>query len=303
MKINQFQLLVNNSITQKNISSLISLIKKHSHPRIPTLPLHVKPLLSSFSNIKLVVFDIYGTLLHSGAGDINQLSQSQQQSFIVPELQIAMSMEEINILLHEYIRLDHSRAPKHISCPEIDAIEIWQQLSKDDRFPHSILTPKEAAQCAVYYELNNNPSWFMPHAIEVLSQLQKTRYMLGIISNAQFYTPLFLEALGNIHKKWQQLKFPIQVWSYCLREAKPSTSLFKLALSQCAPYNILPNEILYIGNDKRNDILPAQQCGMHTLLFAGDSISYRPRLNDTNLANIYADGIITSLNDILHCLK
>ncbi|MFO8111277.1 MAG: hypothetical protein R6T92_02100, partial [Desulfosalsimonadaceae bacterium] len=40
-------------------------------------------------------------------------------------------------------------------------------------------------------------------------------------------------------------------------------------------YGIFPEDVLFLGNDMRNDILPARRIGFQTALFAGDRRSLR----------------------------
>jgi putative hydrolase of the HAD superfamily len=89
------------------------------------------------------------------------------------------------------------------------------------------------------------------------------------------------------------------MWSYKFREAKPSTRLLRFALRQLeVHYGIQSPEVLCIGNDMLNDILPAAQAGCRTALFAGDRRSYRPREFDPAIAGIIPDVIIVDLKQI-----
>lgn len=301
---NNLHIRIPENISTEDIHSFITRISQSIQTE-EVIPLkNEKSLCTPLEGIKAVVFDVYGTLIHSAAGDINIDSARHAEYFSVDEIGLHMTHHAVSSLLKNYIMMKHTeiRDTHNIAYPEIDAIQMWRAVSKDKAFPLDALTDTEAALCAVAYEMYNNPSCEMPSAMLVLETLHKRGLVLGIVSNAQFYTPLFLQAIFQKYPLWNTLQFPVQVWSYTMQEAKPSIKLFEHMLEGFAPLNIQANEIIYIGNDKRNDIAPPQSLGIHTMLFAGDTLSYRPRDDDIIMQNIRPDAIITTLQDIPHLI-
>jgi putative hydrolase of the HAD superfamily len=123
--------------------------------------------------------------------------------------------------------------------------------------------------------------------------------VLGIVSNAQFYTPLMLE--GFLDSSLDDLGFDAEccAWSYRLLEAKPSTRIYEEALAGLERvHGIEPSEVLYVGNDLRNDIWPASLTGCRTALFAGDARSLRLREDDPRCTGVVPDRIVTDLRQI-----
>ncbi len=162
-----------------------------------------------------------------------------------------------------------------------------------------IITTESIERIAIEYECLVNPVWPMPGLKDVLKKLVR-RLHLGIVSNAQFYTPLLFPALlGRTHTQLG-FKEDLCFWSYRRLEAKPSASLFiALKNSLKKSYNIIPAETLYVGNDLLNDILPASELGFRTALFAGDNRSLNLREDDPRTVNTEADIIITALAQLL----
>ena len=74
----------------------------------------------------------------------------------------------------------------------------------------------------------------MPYARETLSALCEKGFRLGIVSNAQFYTPLLLEAFFNTAIADLGFEPGLCSWSYSLREAKPSVKMFENPLAVLA---------------------------------------------------------------------
>ena len=121
----------------------------------------------------------------------------------------------------------------------------------------------------------------MPNAAAVLQKLAAREILLGVVSNAQFYTPLILRALFDVGSL-DQLGFrqDLCLWSYKSRRAKPDPLIFEDATVRFAELGVPPEQILYVGNDMRNDVWAPQELGWRTALFAGDARSLRWRNDD-----------------------
>jgi len=65
---------------------------------------------------------------------------------------------------------------------------------------------------------------------------------------------------------------------------------------------IRARQVLYVGNDRINDIWPASRTGFKTALFAGDRRSFRPREEDPRSAGVTEDVLLTSLRQLTEVL-
>jgi putative hydrolase of the HAD superfamily len=143
----------------------------------------------------------------------------------------------------------------------------------------------------------------MPGARELIETLEQRGMLMGIVSNAQFYTPLVFEAL--LEKDLVTLGFRPELcaWSYQSREAKPSRRLFQGPLEVLdRQFATPPQQVLYIGNDMLNDIWPASRLGCRTALFAGDRRSLRRRVTDPRCRGVEPDVVVTALDQLLDVL-
>ncbi len=153
---------------------------------------------------------------------------------------------------------------------------------------------------AVRYECAVNPVWPMPGLGATLAALRRRGIRLGIVSNAQFYTPLTLAAFPETG--WARGLFDpaLCVWSCQLGEAKPAPRLLALALRRLARrYRIAPAQTLVIGNDLRNDLLPAARLGCRTALFAGDARSLRRRRERADCRALEPDLVIARWRQLI----
>ena len=139
----------------------------------------------------------------------------------------------------------------------------------------------------------------MPGLMETLEALRSREVLLGIISNAQFYTSYTIQAL--LGKTPEELGFQAEfcIWSFLEGEGKPSPALFVKLQQRLLKAGIYPQEVLYVGNDILKDIMPASSVGWKTALFAGDKRSLRLRREDQRVASVQADYVIDDLRQLL----
>ena len=300
-----------NEKTSRNETELLEIMRRLLRPLEPK-PTGVLPRTAPLPGIRAVLFDVYGTLLVSGSGDVGTTLAGS-----APAAALRAAFEDENlrgdlrragergaVVLKERIEAAHAaRRSGGCAFPEVEIRTIWKEVLRDLHAEGllSDLPPENSVpRLAVAYECRANPTWPMPGFSEVLEKLVACAYPLGIVSNAQFYTPLLLRFF--LGKSLEEAGFAdsLCAWSYREFEAKPSPSLFRPPLTALKnDYGIAPEETLYVGNDMLNDILPASSLGMRTVLFAGDERSYRRREDDERTAKVKPDRVITALGDLL----
>lgn len=276
-------------------------------------PKEAQPKLAQIDGIRAVVFDIYGTLFSSGVGDISLATEEDRNDALRQTLlENGIHLTDKGLAgrldhrLHNQIRRHQSEREKAgITYPEVEIRAVWTDfllaLARDQWSEETDAV--DAANLAIDYETRVNPTSPMPALAETLDALQGRGLVMSIVSNAQFYTPLLFEAFLNQSYESLGLCPKCAIWSYRLLEAKPSKELYKQAAANLYKhYNILPKETLYVGNDMRNDIWPAQETGLKTALFAGDRLSLRRREDDPDCRKTKPDLEITHLEQLLHCL-
>ncbi len=283
-------------------AALIARIRGLSRPLEPK-PTALKPRLKRLEGIRAVLFDVYGTLVISASGDIAAGEESENTEAFHAALDkagLATQAPEAYAdgpgRMVESIRAAHERSrAQGIEYPEVDILAIWQDVLKD--LPLAAAVDERALRiAAIEYECRENPVWPMPAAAETVKGLRNRGFLLGIVSNAQFYTPLMLEALLGASP--QELGFlpEICAWSYQHGVAKPSTQLYERVLKRLADrHGVQPEQVLYVGNDQLKDVWPAARLACRTALFAGDQRSLRLREHDERCRHVEPDLVITNL--------
>jgi putative hydrolase of the HAD superfamily len=171
--------------------------------------------------------------------------------------------------------------------------ELWAQFLARQGKPQD-----GARELALRYELAVNPAYPMPAAAQTLALLQSRGIVLGLISNAQFFTPLLFEAFFRASPESLGFDSGLLIYSFELGEAKPSPSLFAPAKRRLEALGLKPENAVYIGNDMLNDIFAAARAGFKTTLFAGDRRSLRLRQGDPRIEGLMPDRVARGLPDL-----
>ncbi len=247
--------------------------------------------------IKCVLFDIYGTLFISGSGDIgtakNVLLKTDKIEHLLEKFKIKKNAETLLKDFFDTVKKQHEKLRKKgIDFPEIEIDQIWKQVI-------DFKNPDIARAFALEFELIINPVYPMPNLIKMLRELKNRDIILGIISNAQFFTPYLFDWFLKSDLKHLGFEPNLILFSYKFGYAKPSSFLFEVESSRLKNMNIPTDSVLYVGNDMLNDIYPAQKEGFQTGLFAGDARSLRLRSDESVCKNLSADIVITDLVQLL----
>lgn len=292
-------------------TDLIEIIRRLSSPRDPE-PTGVAPCLHADLDIRAVLFDIYGTLLISGSGDVGVAAAMDAPGALVDAaaacgLELAPDpMETAGNLVDAFRRTvgDFHAAARQsgVECPEVDIREVWARALSRRQADWSTTTggrQVDVERLAVEYECRVNPVWEMPGAGALLTGLAHRGVPVGIVSNAQFLTPMLFPAL--LGKTLEELGFPDQYcsFSYRVSSSKPAPAIFEGPLAHLSKdHGISQNKVIYVGNDMLNDVYGASRVGCRTCLFAGDGRSLRRRSGDPRAAGLEPDATITQLKHL-----
>ncbi len=247
--------------------------------------------------VQCVLLDVYGTLFISASGDIHAFeSQSSSATPLGPLLKKYNVPDPPEILVKRLvaaIEQKHAELRAHgVDFPEVEIDKIWEGLLPIKE-KHRIRT------FAAEFEMLTNPVCPMPHLGEMLEGMKEKGVLLGIVSNAQFYTPCLFE--GFLGAPLETLGFleELTLFSYAFGRAKPSAALFDKARRRLEKRGIPPHGALYVGNDMLKDIIPAHRAGFKTALFAGDARSLRLRKSDPRCKEVAPDLVVTDLLQLL----
>ncbi len=287
----------------------------------------VKARSEELEGVKAVLFDVYGTLIDyyeptysSPQGKQAHLLECFQN--VVDEFSLGDALfsvqpgtaqaQTLRDFYHGLIMLDHERkAAQGVCYPEIRIEQIWKTIFQIvQRHGYEIPQPgwqdaEEMALAAAYlYHFHALGRRLYPGVYDLLECLRKKRILMGIISNAQFYSLFDLSWL-LIRQSQHRIKdisayFPEDrcILSYQYGVAKPNPELFLTAATALKREGVEPAEILYVGNDLLNDIYGASQAGFRTCLFCGDKDTLNLAADREEVKSMAPDLSIESLPEL-----
>lgn len=283
----------------------VEIIRRLAKPLAPE-PTGESPVIRRLTGMKAVLFDIYGTLFISASGDIVAMASKARDVAFAEAAALCGIVDPPDAatvidLLDGIIKRRHVTAESAgIEYPEIDIVDVWRETFLD-------LTgdsPDDASlrRLAAVYENLVNPVWSMPGSRETLERLRDAGYLLGVVSNSQFYTLPMFEALLGRTRNELGIRDDLVHLSYELGHAKPGRAIFENAATALATIGVKPAEALYVGNDLLNDVAAASALGFRTALFAGDRRSLRKREGDARIEGVTPDAVITMLPQLTEVL-
>ena len=279
--------------------------------RKPLAPIDtdIEPMLSKMPDIRAVIFDVYGTLVVSGSGDVGSANKSDPGSKIGDALSAVgwyppvLDVPGYGELLQNEIR-SANEARRSDTCPkpEVDIVDVWRNVLLKADLEDLASDTLRVVRLAAEYESRANPTWPMPGAGETLLRLRNSGVPMGIVSNAQIFTvPLVEDLLGaNLGNGGFDLN--LCVFSNRFRQAKPGPRLFDVLCAALAGGGIAPHQAIYVGNDMLNDVWAASQAGLRTAWFAGDQRSCRRRSDDSRCESLQPDIVLTEMLQLPDCL-
>jgi putative hydrolase of the HAD superfamily len=234
--------------------------------------------------IRALLFDVNGTLI-----DI-ETDEWMEEAYRA----IAHYLTYQGIDLHRgemrdlYFRImkEQFAANKEV-YPEFDVVAVWRELLRrySTEYTRSLGQEKLRQMPLFLAEMQRGISRkrlvAFPQTHEILDRL-KTRYKLAVVSDAQSaYGLPELRAVGLAGY------FDPIVISGDYGYRKPDARLFQAALTQL---NVIPEEAIYIGNDRFRDVMGARRAGMRTILFCPNGNPGGPPENEPDyLLYQYAD--------------
>lgn len=268
----------------------------------PLVPLDYPSKVERLTGIRVVLFDVYGTLFNYwrpefGAESSKQgillkafretISRFGMQKFLVEMNPSGPAEKTLCDLYHGLITLKHElSAEKKIEFPEIRIETIWEpivlMLKRRGYDPSAMHLGGDAdflkcvAYCYNFFSFNRG---LYPGVAEALQRLRSENILLGIVSNAQFYTlvdlSLFLrdQTSDECDDYVRLFDRDLLFFSFEYGVSKPHPLLFRKLFDALYEYHVLPSQALFVGNDLSSDVRPAQEAGMKTALFTGDGES------------------------------
>jgi len=289
----------------------------------------LEPYWGDLHGIRAVLWDVYGTLCGAAVGDLEQslVQEGRLQSAAratIAEFELGEALARLYpdtpgdlALRDRYLELigqshKHSEAAG-VEYPEVVIENIWLTILRDccgkgyQPF-HDEPIMNTAYRIAYFFDAQFQQMFLYQGINKCLRGLKNAGIIQGIISNAQFYTPIHLRRLLRLAEQNRNLELDeffsegLMFFSYELGYSKPNTAAFQQARDKLGLEGIAQHEICYIGNDMLKDIRPALSVGMRAVLFAGDQDQVVSRRDDERCKDLAASAVVTEPSQITDIL-
>jgi putative hydrolase of the HAD superfamily len=263
------------------------------------LPVRYPSKLEELTDIRAVICDVYGTLVNywrpaftGSDGKISSLLEAFRlviERFGMTPYLVEMNPDEtpektLSDLYHGLIALNHEKAlKKGLTFPEIRIEEVWNlilMMIKRRGYEPELYCPGAGNDLPKYIAFTYNffalGRGLYDGVTTALEEFRKNNITVGILSNAQFYTPVDLTLMvrdqsRGAYDDYQELFDPDLIfYSYEYGVGKPNQLLFRKLYDVLYEKHILPSQTVFVGNDLAIDIQPAEEAGMKTAFFTGD---------------------------------
>lgn len=279
----------------------------------------------NLGGIRAVLWDIYGTLAGVGVGDleaalgsperlrqalqamINEYDLAAPLGSLFPHQPPAPALAELFLGLIDDTRL--RALAQGIEYPEIVIEDIWQSIlaqlaTAGYHPPYEEPRLHTAQRWAYFFDGVFQQTYLYPGAAATLNRLRQAGIVQGIISNAQFYTPIHLRRLLRQDLGEPGLEFTdiftdsLVLFSYELGYGKPNPRGFHKAIALLNRQGITREEILYIGNDMLCDVWCSLRAGIRSAFFVGDATQTFAHADDQRCRGLRPDGIFTAPDQV-----
>ncbi len=266
-------------------------------------PVSVGALAEKIYDVRAVICDVYGTMVNYWKPGFEDKQLREQlmlsafkkinERFKLEQYLLKMSPADppektLSDLYNGLISLSHQNASKNgVLYPEVRIEKVWElilmMLKRHGYQPEQQckMAAGDIPRCFAFtYNFLSLGRELYPGVVETLQRLKSNNIVLGILSNAQFYTPIDLTLMmrdqsnEKIDDYLELFEIDLTFYSYEYGFSKPNQLLFRRLFDALYEYNILPSQTVMLGNDLFIDVAPANAAGMKTALFAGDEFSY-----------------------------
>lgn len=293
-------------------------------PQVPApLPVKVTPYIKHLPGIRLVLWDVYGTLLRVSEG----------RFLITPteevRLQIALdkTIHEFNMWNHMYRRpgppwqsliglyrniterLSMVGTQRKGDLTDVDLVDVWQQIierlfEKDYQFDEGLYGDLRefSEKVAFFFHSCLQATEARDSAVQALSDVAGAGILQGLLSDGQSFTMVqLLRALtlqATLPPLYELFRPETLILSTHLGIRKPSKTLFEHAVLQARAVGIGASEILHVSCRLKTDLVPARAVGMKTALLAAEKsgLEVTPELLKDPASR--PDRLLTSLSQI-----
>ncbi len=281
-----------------------------------------RPHLKAMPQVRVVTWNLYGTLLRIFGG---QVLFEHPQKFVM-DIALDKTVQEFKMWgamsrkpgqpaeymgqIYKRVLTDLQLAPSPgEKYPEIAAERIWEAIlkklqQKDYKYDAAFYGPMPdyCRKIAYFFHASLQGTACQDGAAAALEHVHHAGLKQAILADAQCFS--FVQLKRGLSQQHcgvgadQLFTLPWCALSNEVGGRKPSERLFKHSLSQLQAQGIAPAQVLHVGARLLVDLVPAKKLGMRTALFAGDKESLQATVDQLKDPATRPDVLLTELGQI-----
>lgn len=214
-------------------------------------------------NVRAVLFDLYATLLEVGPPPAD--AEGRWQELFQEMLGIAPPLGRLEFFAacSQVVARQHDVARRQgVPWPEVQ----WPSIVKEVLPDLARLSSESERAAFILRQMETTRTVELAASTAALLRWLRARdVVLGILSNAQAYTWLELDAALAAHGLDRQIfERELCVLSFEHGFSKPDPHSFRILTARLEARGIPPADILMVGDRLDNDLEPARACGWQT---------------------------------------
>ncbi|MCA8996086.1 MAG: HAD hydrolase-like protein [Planctomycetaceae bacterium] len=280
----------------------------------------VTPFTQPLPGIKVVLWNVYGTLLRIDQGELLHVHSQKLR------MQIALekTIKEFNMwysmsrkpgqpwesLLRQYTdiveEVGMTSTKRKGDYPDISSHKIWRKIfdrlvKNEYDWDQGTLGSLDALvdKVAFFFHASLQGTAAAPHATETLLQLIRQGTRCGVLADSQSFT---LPQLFRDLRKQEYFESNHQVLTPdCLFLSsdvglrKPSPTFFEKARDSLRDHGFSPDEVLHVSHLLQEDLAVAKSTGFHTCLYVSDKNTCRFQAADVRDPDLKPDRLISEI--------
>ncbi len=266
-------------------------------PRVPRqITVNATPSIQPIDGIRIVLWDVYGTLLRTTGGGFCLLPDPQTPL----EIALEKTIHEFNMwhsmyrkpgppwqsMINQYTdyhkRLSMVGTKRNGDLTEADLVDIWEAIISrlfDKGYTYDVDFYGDVRQfsekVAYFFHANLQGVEARGGAVQAMHDLHAIQIQQGLLADGQSFTfTQLLRALsqqGTLPRLADMFHPNAVLFSYELGIRKPSRSLFELTVERLRVAGFRPEEVLHISCRLKTDLVPAKAVGMRTALLVAEA--------------------------------
>jgi len=289
----------------------------------PPVTVRATPSIQPLNDIRIVLWDVYGTLLRTTGGRFCLIPDPQTAL----EIALEKTINEFNMwnsmyrkpgppwqsMINQYTeyhkRLSMAATKRNGDLIDPDLVDLWEgivarlfskEYSYDEGFYGDLRQFSE--KVAYFFHSNLQGVEARSGAVQAMQDLYAIEIPQGLLADGQSFTfTQLLRALtlqGTLPPLAGMFHPDAVLFSHELGIRKPSRSLFELTSERLKVAGFQPEEVLHISCRLATDLVPAKAAGMKTALLAAEKTGLEAPNELLKDSATRPDRLLTDLNQV-----